>query len=131
MKQFATLVALLLVTLSGYTSTAPAKRRSNLKVAIVQNANQTFKVVYLEKTAGKVNIDILNKQTDKVYSQEVINVDGFSKTYDFSQLPSGEYTFEVTSQGGNMSSHTLMFNTDEKKEINEINGNHLDALSVQ
>lgn len=76
------------------------KETTSSKVAVVQNTNQKFKLVYLEESAGKVKVNIKNSSGSIVHSQSVENEEGFAQQYDFAKLPLGKYTFEIIRPDG-------------------------------
>ncbi|MEM9391877.1 MAG: hypothetical protein AAGA02_15470 [Bacteroidota bacterium] len=76
------------------------KKTTSSKVAVVQNTNQKFKLVYLEEMVGEVKVNIKNAQGSLVHSQLVENEAGFAQQYDFEKLPLGQYTFEIIRPDG-------------------------------
>ncbi|MEM6523177.1 MAG: hypothetical protein AAGF85_03705 [Bacteroidota bacterium] len=76
------------------------KKSTSSKVAVVQNTDQKFKLVYLEEEAGQVKVNIKNSRGSIVHSQSVSNQSGFAQQYDFENLPMGQYTFEIIQPDG-------------------------------
>ncbi|ELR73661.1 hypothetical protein C900_02065 [Fulvivirga imtechensis AK7] len=101
MKTLTTMAALLIAgasvyaNVNGITTVDPKK-----SVAIIQNVQAKYKLVYLKESKGTVRIDILNEAGKQVHSQSVSNDGGFAQQFDFSSLPYGMYTFEVTHPDG-------------------------------
>lgn len=76
------------------------KKKTNAKVAVVQKADQKFKLVYFDKIHGEVIVNIKNRLGNVVYSQSVLSEGGFSQSYNFAKLPKGMYTFEIVQPNG-------------------------------
>ena len=108
MKTLTTLVALLLIGASVY-ATDGDKKNAKKKVAVVQNEQAKFKLVYLEDAPGEVTIKLRNKRGDIIHQQTVTNEGGFSQPYDFNSLPKGEYKFEVIKADGSIVSHEIVY----------------------
>ncbi|UII34014.1 hypothetical protein LVD17_09330 [Fulvivirga ulvae] len=109
MKILTTLVALLLAgtvyaNVNGDENLAPKK-----KVAIVNNVEAKYKLVYINENQGAVLINIFNDKGSKVHSQTVLNKEGFAQQFDFTSLPEGSYTFEVVHPDGSVEAETINY----------------------
>ena len=119
MKVTTALVALLIVGTSAFANTGNSdeKKAKNSKVAIINNTQAKYKVVYMGEEKAKVTLKVRNAQGEIVDNRVVKNDGGFALPYDFESLPSGEYTFEVISADGSVETQTVEhFNKTIKKE---------------
>ncbi|MGC4023488.1 MAG: hypothetical protein QM734_16825 [Cyclobacteriaceae bacterium] len=65
-------------------------------VAVIPgSSNSVYKVVYKSETTSKVKVTIFNSEKQVVFTESISNVKGFSRPYNFSSLPEGEYTIEI------------------------------------
>jgi len=70
-------------------------------VAVVAGtANHIFKVIYKSKTANKVQVTIFNTANEMVFTESLNNIMAFTRPYNFSSLPEGEYTIVVRDSFG-------------------------------
>jgi hypothetical protein len=78
---------------------AADKPVSSSAVAVVKNGS-VFKLFY--KATGRTDVKIAIYAADDklVFSETLRQVDGFLRPYNFSKLPEGEYTLEVTDESG-------------------------------
>lgn len=108
MKTLTTLVALLLAgTIYAHANNenlAPKK-----KVAISNNVEAKYKLIYLNENEGAVSISIINESGEKVHSQTVKNNKGFAQQFDFASLPEGSYTFEVVHPDGSIETEVVHY----------------------
>lgn len=122
MKTLTTLVALLLAgtvyaNVNGDKNLAPKK-----KVAIVNNVEAKYKLVYTNDNQGTVLINIFNGKGTRVHSQKVMNKEGFAQQFDFTSLPEDQYTFEVIHPDGSTESQTVSYG---KPAVSELKANVL------
>jgi hypothetical protein len=66
----------------------------------VIRSGSTFKVFYKGTSLSKVVINIYSNNKVKVFSDNLGKQDSFVRPYNFSQLPEGEYTIELTDETG-------------------------------
>lgn len=124
MKTLTTLAALLIAGASVYANVGEKNSVNPKKtVAIAQNVEAKYKLVYLKQTKGTVKINIFNENGDRVHNQEVVNDNGFAQQFDFSSLPFGTYTFEVIHPDGSRVIETV----DHAKVAPVINRHSLKA----
>jgi hypothetical protein len=102
-KLFSLIAVLFIMGTAVYASVEPS---TSVGVAIVRSG-ETFKVFYKGLSKSDVSIIIKNQNDQVVYSETHRKTDGFSRPYNFSGLPEGEYSFEVTTATG--------------REVNKIN----------
>lgn len=136
MKTLTTLAALLIAGASVYANVGnnnPLEPKK--KVAIVQNVQAKYKLVYLNENKGNVKIDIVNEEGKVVHHQTVANENGFAQQFDFSPLPEGKYTFEITHPDGTKMSKEVEYkkhiaSSDMRAGVLDINGNKKFRLAV-
>jgi hypothetical protein len=95
-KTFSILVLLITISSVGF-----ARRSDNptLGVAILQNGS-TVKLLYRAEQSNDVKVLIFNEDNQIVLSEKFKNVDGFLRPYNFSELPNGNYRFELIDASG-------------------------------
>ena len=98
MKQLK-IAALALLSMATFTLSAADPGDKELKVQVLAKADQTFKVIYKAEEKSAVAVTIYNANKKRIFSDIITNTDGFSKPSNFSNLPEGEYTFEIESNG--------------------------------
>jgi len=69
-------------------------KESSINVVAGENTN-VFKVVYKAATANHVLVSIRNSKNEIVFSETFNKMSRFTRPYNFSGLPEGEYTIEV------------------------------------
>ena len=92
MKNLKTTLAVLGIVLS---TAAFATTSGDKKVKVSSTESDKVQLTY--RTAGKcrVKVNIYDAQGDKIFTESIINPKSFTKSYDISKLPSGEYQFEI------------------------------------
>ncbi len=91
-------LAVLLIVLSiaaqatGKEKEKDAKRSS---VRVVKHS-ETCKLIYVKKLQAKVGVKIFDDAGRLVFSERIINREGFIRPYNFGQLSHGEYTIVIT-----------------------------------
>lgn len=76
------------------------KKVEKKTVAVINNSEQIFKLVYLEKSDGIVKVALKNEKGELVHNQTIKNSDGFAQPYNLENLNDGEYSFEITNPDG-------------------------------
>jgi hypothetical protein len=92
-----------LVVLMVFSSVVFARRLDNpgaSSSAAVVKIGSTFKLYYKGSEEADVKISIRNGSNDVVYSETLKNVEGFVRPYNFSKLPEGEYTIQISDKFG-------------------------------
>ncbi|HTH54788.1 MAG TPA: hypothetical protein VL728_02000 [Cyclobacteriaceae bacterium] len=70
-------------------------------VAVVPGASKhIFKLIYKSEESTRVQITIFNNLKQIVFNETVADMASFTRPYNFSQLPEGEYTIEVKDNFG-------------------------------
>ncbi|MEM7106584.1 MAG: hypothetical protein AAF519_00065 [Bacteroidota bacterium] len=124
MKSLTAVAVLLIVSGAAFANKSEKEKKStSSKVAVVQNTDQKFKLVYLDESAGQIKVNIKNSRGSIVHSQLVKNETGFAQQYNFQNLPFGQYTFEIIKEDGSK----LVQKVDHKETImqSEIKANVL------
>lgn len=70
-------------------------RQASIKVVSATDA-ETYNLVYQSETPGKVKVDIINERGKLVLRDRIFNKNGFSRPYNFTELPAGIYTLKVS-----------------------------------
>ncbi|MBL6447388.1 hypothetical protein JMN32_13800 [Fulvivirga sp. 29W222] len=90
MKILTILVALLLAGTAYANVNDDKDLAAKKKIAIVNNEEAKYKLVYLNESQGTVLINIFNKEGAKVHIQKEMNEEVFAQQFDFAPL--GTYT---------------------------------------
>jgi len=69
------------------------------EIQILTTAPNSFKLVYKSGEAASVKINIYDESSSRIFSDRVNNPGSFSKLYNFKNLNSGKYTFEIIANG--------------------------------
>lgn len=92
-----------LVMLMVISSVAFARRMDNpvaaAGVAVMKNGS-TFKLFYKGAQHSDVKVSIVDARDHVVFSEVIKKVEGFMRPYNFSNLPEGNYTIEVSDKSG-------------------------------
>ena len=92
-----------LVVLMVFSSVVFARRLDNPAAspsAAVVKIGSTFKLYYKGSQQADVKISILNGSNQLVFSETLKKVEGFVRPYNFSKLPEGEYTIQISDKFG-------------------------------
>ncbi len=90
-----TLVALGIVS----SSTVFASKAGDTKdVRVASVESDKVEVTYFSKGECKVKVNIYDQEGSKVFTESISNPKSFKKAYDLSNLPVGEYEFEIIDQ---------------------------------
>src|SRR5688572_10299134 len=82
--------------------------------ASVVKSGSTFKLSYTRSELSSVKVSIYNDNHDLVFTETIRKISSFIRPYNFSDLPEGEYTIEV-SDGTSSVTKTVTY----KKESTE------------
>lgn len=88
------------------------------EIEILSTAPNSFKLVYKSAEATSVKINIYNEKSNRIFSDKVNNPGSFSKLYNFKNLNSGKYTFEIIANG--QSAKEDVYYTLPKKASNKM-----------
>ena len=88
------LVLFILVT-GCYAVTHGSPLHANRKINVEQTGD-VFHVTYKNPTQSAVKLAILDANGQEVFSEKVISKSGFTRPYNFSELPKGDYHIRIT-----------------------------------
>ncbi len=100
MKRTTIFAVALLLSVTSFATGTLKKNDEPRTLAIANNSENQFKLVYLEKSSGTVNIYLKNESGQVLHRANVQNKEGFAQNFDLSSLPAGDYTFAVKSASG-------------------------------
>lgn len=117
------ILALLLIVISTATF---AGNKENLispkaKFQVVENSNSRYDLYYVSETADNVRIRILDADGNLVTTDKLQDVKAFKRTYNLSNLPSGNYAIEVKNNEGK-ASQTIFHNPAIETSLHSILG---------
>ncbi|MBI1769421.1 MAG: hypothetical protein HYR67_13720 [Bacteroidetes bacterium] len=87
------------VLLASSTIVLANSDESSIAVIAGKNTN-VFKVVYKSASANRVQVTIINSKNEIVFTESFSKTNGFTRPYNFNDLPEGEYTIEVKDNYG-------------------------------
>ena len=74
---------------------------ANAQSVVVERKSSTvFKIMYREKTAGKVKMSIFNAAGTEVFAETFKEVKSFARPLNFVGMEQGEYTVELVDNNG-------------------------------
>lgn len=88
----------LLISVSSISFATKADTPS-ASMIVVRNGS-TFKLLYKGVAKTNVKVLILNDKDQLIFVDKINNVDGFVRPYNFSELPEGNYSIELTDNNG-------------------------------
>ncbi|WP_276369649.1 hypothetical protein [Chryseolinea sp. H1M3-3] len=88
-----------LLLVAGAATLATASDNPSASVAVLKNGS-TIKLFYKGIEQTNVKVLILNDVNEIVFTEKIKNTDGFVRPYNFSQLPEGNYRFQLTDDNG-------------------------------
>ena len=68
---------------------------SHSKVKVSKDSSSVFKVYYSGSDSKKVRVNIYNENNEEVFSEIINNKNGFVRPYNLSDMPAGNYKFEI------------------------------------
>lgn len=122
MKKITTLVFVFALMTVGFVNANDINPKSPVGMSVMKYKN-IVKVFYRGEQAGKVKVTIFNAKGRTVYNETFRNTENFMRPYNFSFLPPGDYTIEVSDAQGTRS-QKVSYGTSEKKRTA-----HLSRLS--
>lgn len=95
-------------------------------VKVEKVENSIFNLVYSGTDARNVSIKILNAKGNVVFTENIRKIDSFSRPYNFSQLPEGIYTLEISDKNGKITEQVdYRVGSTVKPSFNYINVSHM------
>ncbi|WP_109833120.1 hypothetical protein [Reichenbachiella versicolor] len=98
LKSFLIAMVLLLVSLVAVEAGKLKEASLKLDVVIVEQNNGKVLVGFYKKPTEAVRINIYDSDGFKLYSERVAKGKVMLKRFDMSQLPDGDYSYEVTNR---------------------------------
>ena len=93
-------VLVVLMVFSSVVFARPLDNPGASPSAAVVKIGSTFKIYYKGSEQADVKISILNGSNHVVFSETLKKVEGFVRPYNFSKLPEGEYTIQISDKFG-------------------------------
>lgn len=100
MKRTTIIAAMLMASVVTFATGTNKKTDETSTMAIANNATNQFKLVYLEKSEGLVNVYLKNERGQILHRANIQNKDGFAQNFNLNSLPEGDYTFTVKTSDG-------------------------------
>ena len=97
-KTFSVLVVLMVV--SSVVFARRLDKPGDSPSATVVKIGSTFKLYYKGPQQADVRVSIRDAGDHLLFSETIRKSDGFVRPYNFSNLPEGEYTFQITDKNG-------------------------------
>ena len=111
MKKITTLAFVFALMSVSFVNAHDKNPKSPVGMSVIKYKN-IVKVFYKGEQAGKVKVTIYNAQGRAVYNETLRNMEDFMRPYNFSFLPAGDYTIEVTDEKGKRSQEVKYANSD-------------------
>jgi hypothetical protein len=88
--------------------------RPSASMAVLKNGS-TIKLLYKGLKLSDVKVLIFNDNNQIVFAEKIKNTDGFVRPYNFSNLPEGNYSFQLTDNTGRLSERVSYLSERESK----------------
>ena len=98
MKNTLSLLVVLLVSSVAFAN-SPDIPKTNM--AVLKNGS-TIKLLYKGDKQSDVKVSIFNDANQMVFTEKIKNTNGFSRPYNFSELPEGNYSIRLVDNAGMM-----------------------------
>ncbi|QSE98091.1 hypothetical protein [Fulvivirga lutea] len=95
------LVLLIVLSITTFAGTGEKKTTRSSKIEVVKN-DQVFKLFYLADDERDVNVKIVGKRGEVLFTEKINGLKGFTRPYNFENLPEGDYKFVVLDESGTM-----------------------------
>ena len=147
-NQFITLmkniVAFVFVLLAiGHVNASGVKPDSPVGISVIKKG-AVVKLFYRGEQSGKVKVTIYDEDGKVVFTETHNNTEHFMRPYNFSSLPAGNYTIELSDEQGKLfrkvthswkteirSAHLTRLNDNENKYMLAVPNKGQDALTVR
>ena len=126
MKKITTLVFVFALIAVGVVNANDKDPKSPVGMSVMKYKN-IVKVFYKGEQAGTVEVTIYNSKGNRVYNETLRNTENFMRPYNFSFLPAGTYTIELSDATGKRSQNV----TFDKAEAELKRPAHLSRLSAE
>lgn len=114
-KSLSILPMLLIITSMTFAKTFDSPSTS---MAVLQNG-ATMKLLYKAADQTDVKVLIVNDNNRIVFSEKIRNTSGFSRPYNFSELPEGNYSIQLIDNTGRKIEH-VNYKSEAKNKENKI-----------
>ena len=115
-KTLSFLAALLVVT-----STAFAKSTDEPASGIsVLRKGELVKLLYKGEKNTDVKVFILNQDNEVIFTEKIRGTDGFIRPYNFSNLPEGNYSFELIDNLGRRDIQHVSYTHEPRKKVMHV-----------
>ena len=98
----------------GHADAKGTEPRSPVGMSVVKNGS-VIRVFYQGEQTGKVKVLIYNEKGQRVFSEVMKNTENFMRPYNFSSLPDGEYTIEISDEKGKHFKRIAYFREPEER----------------
>jgi hypothetical protein len=92
-------LSLLVVLLVGSATFANSPDIPKTNMAVLKNGT-TIKLLYKGDQQSDVRVSIFNDENQVVFTEKIKNTNGFSRPYNFSELPEGNYSIRLIDNAG-------------------------------
>src|SRR5687768_9204205 len=113
-----TLVFVLSLMAVGFVNANGTNPESPLGMSVIKYKN-IVKVFYRGEQAGKVKVTIFNAHGRMVHKETLKNTENFMRPYNFSSLPAGDYTIELSDAKGTRSQKVSYGRDHEKSKLDD------------
>jgi hypothetical protein len=93
MKTLSIITIIIITTLTSFSATDPFEVKESSKANV-------YSIQYQSAQKGKVEVSILNSESEIIFSEVITNLNTFVRPYNFSNLPEGIYIFMVEDESG-------------------------------
>lgn len=127
-----TILAMMLVSVVQTSAMSSAKPESPVGMSVVKTGS-IVKLFYRGEQRGDVSVAIYDERGATIYKERLQDTRGFMRPYNFSAMPSGVYTVELTDEKGSVK-RTVLYTTSNNKRVARLTrldkGEHRYVLSV-
>ena len=129
MKKILSLILVLIAI--GQVNANVIEPHSPVGMSVIKNGS-LVKLFYQGEQTGKVKVKIYNERGRTVFSETMKDTENFVRPYNFSFLPAGEYTIELTDAQGKMLKKVNHARETKKRMayLTRLDGNNKYMLSV-
>lgn len=115
-KTLSFIAALLIVTSSAFAS-APDEPISGISVL---RKGELIKLLYKGEKYTDVKVNILNQENEVIFSEKIKGTEGFIRPYNFSNLPHGNYSFELIDNLGHREIKHVDYRLEARKRVMHV-----------
>ncbi|MCB0494731.1 MAG: hypothetical protein KDC79_01225 [Cyclobacteriaceae bacterium] len=97
------LMAVLLTVISAVSFAKTVELSETTKFQVVENTDSRYDLYYVSENSDDVMVRIMNANGEVVSTDKIQDVRAFKRTYNFKDLPAGNYEIEVKNKEGKAS----------------------------